>query len=64
MKSVSRNLDNGIMDNFSMNVIRQKAENIGVFNSQQEALFWFNDNNNKLYRIYQRLNKMYNLPNG
>ena len=63
MKSVSDNLDNGVMDSLSMNVVRQKAENIGVFNTQQEALFWFNDNRKPLVRIFRKLNKIYNLPN-
>ena len=63
MKSVSNNLDNGIIDSLSMNVVRQIAENIGVFNTQQEALFWFNDNHKSLTRIYNKLNKVYSLPN-
>ena len=64
MKSVSNNLDKGVMDNLSMNVVRQKAENTGIFNSQQEALFWFHENHKALYRICRQLNKTYNLPNG
>jgi len=63
MKSVSDNLDNGIMDSLSLNVVRQKAENIGLFKTQQEALFWFNDNRKSLTRIFRKLNKTYNLPN-
>jgi len=62
MKSVSDNLDNGIMDCLSLNVVRQKAENTGHFKNNQEALFFFNDNRKQIHRIYTRLNKIYNLP--
>jgi len=63
MKRVSNNINNGIVDNLSFGVVRQKAENIGLFNSSKEALFWFNDNRPALHRIYLKLNKIYKLPN-
>jgi len=63
MKRVSDNLGNGITDNLSLGVVRQKAENIGLFNSNKEALFWFNDNRSALHKIYMKLNKIYKLPN-
>jgi hypothetical protein len=63
MKSVSDNLDAGQMDCFSMGAVRYiLIRDKELFDSPNQALFWFNKNRPWVMKTFNELNKIYNLP--
>jgi hypothetical protein len=63
MQKVSHQLDNNLMRSLSFNCIREDAVKAGIFKDNNEAFFWFAQNNNQLHKIVKKLNKKYQIPN-
>lgn len=62
MASVAANLDAGKMDCFSLNAVRDKCIDAGVFDSPNDALFWFADNKCWVGTTHALLNQEFRLP--